>query len=377
MKKRNRNIIIAVIVLIILFLSILFLNKKNNTKEILQAETITLEDNIKIDDISNSISEVSKIETNINDVVEQDIINTVEKQNIEENNNTEIINEEDISNIDVEEISYQGEKLPQETTNKDLMSIFPIVKNYVGTGYGVGANFRDDFDYTNYMIDDRHSLNDVNWWELTTYTASNGVVIKILPVEQGSPFPILDGVGADTEPNSPYNNAIDEILGREIERASDYVSFDIPITSYKKGYIDIENVDKNLYNYKKEYDLIYRTQAGRDTSLTTYYSFNMEIYRNSIQVIDVGGGSLWTFDYNGDYWQFRLNANVNELQWQAIRNVLRFLTPDAEQLYKVIREDWYYGSDVIKEYNEWFAVGNSYIYQVDTTNLGYGLYYFK
>ncbi len=44
-----------------------------------------------------------------------------------------------------------------------------------GTGRGPGANFRKGHDYENHEVAGGKVLGELNWWELTTWTASNSV----------------------------------------------------------------------------------------------------------------------------------------------------------------------------------------------------------
>ena len=84
-----------------------------------------------------------------------------------------------------------------------------------GTGRGPGANFRKGHDYENHEVAGGKVLGELNWWELTTWTASNGVVLKILPADQGFPngAPIIDGCGLDNVPGSDFLLAVAECLG--------------------------------------------------------------------------------------------------------------------------------------------------------------------
>ena len=94
-------------------------------------------------------------------------------------------------------------------SNSSLMAKFPVIDYPAnGTGRGPGANFRKGQDYENHEVAGGKVLGELNWWELTTWTASNGVVLKVLPADQGFPngAPIIDGCGLDNVPGSDFVN---------------------------------------------------------------------------------------------------------------------------------------------------------------------------
>ncbi len=91
-------------------------------------------------------------------------------------------------------------------------------------------------------------------------------------------------------------------------------------------------------------------------------------------------GPAWTIFRREDldYWWVTISADLEAYEWDGLHQALRYLFPDGDALYRVIYEDFYFGSPVILEYEEWFAVGNSQIYQREyDRGAGKVEYYFK
>ena len=55
------------------------------------------------------------------------------------------------------------------------------------------------------------------------------------------------------------------------------------------------------------------------------------------------------------------------------------MSPDGAALYAAIYDDWYYASydNPIEDFNNWYTVGGSQIYNEDTQGAGYGVYRFN
>lgn len=95
----------------------------------------------------------------------------------------------------------------------------------------------------------------------------------------------------------------------------------------------------------------------------------LSIQTNGIALLDSTNGFyyLWEIFYDasrGD-WAFKIKGSYTELGWNAVKNSLRMVTPDADAIYNTIYQDFYYGGTGIEceKYKEsnWIIVGNSQI----------------
>lgn len=266
--------------------------------------------------------------------------------------------------------------------NSSLMAKFPVIDYPAnGTGRGPGANFRKGHDYENHEVAGGKVLGELNWWELTTWTASNGVVLKVLPADQGFPngAPIIDGCGLDNVPGSDFLLAVAECLGtNEYWSDGNDMSYhmtvvpvsQIPAASAKRTSIDVN--DATLLGYKANYESIMNSAGGTDGDFLI--SSNKVTHRN------LAGVEVWAISYDSGMgaWEVRINvSSPYQYTWDGIKNILKYVNPDGEALYNVIYEDFYVGSEAIQEWDSWWPVANSYIYQPDNTGLGYAAYYVK
>ena len=266
--------------------------------------------------------------------------------------------------------------------NSSLMSMFPVI-NYdkKGTGRGPGANFRKGHDYENHEVSGGKVLGELNWWELTTWTASNGVVLKVLPADQGFPngAPIIDGCGLDNVPGSDFLLAVAECLGTggywgegtDMSYQMTVVPVSqIPAASAKRTSIDVN--DATLLGYKANYESIMNSAGGIDGDFL--------ITSNSVAHRSIGGGDVWVISYDSGMgaWKVRINASSPyQYTWDGIKNILKYVNPDGEALYNLIYEDFYTGrQDVMPTYDDWYSYGNSNIMIVDTPQ-GYVEYCIK
>ena len=267
--------------------------------------------------------------------------------------------------------------------NSSLMSMFPVI-NYdkKGTGRGPGANFRKGHDYENHEVAGGKVLGELNWWELTTWTASNGVVLKVLPADQGFPngASIIDGCGLDNVPGSDFLLAVAECLGTgEHWGEGTDMSYQmtvvpvsqIPAASAKRTSIDVN--DATLLGYKANYESIMNSAGGIDGDFL--------ITSNSVAHRSIGGGDVWVISYDSGMgaWKVRINASSPyQYTWDGIKNILKYVNPDGEALYNAIYDDFYVASydNPIEAYDSWWPCGNSQIYSTGDTP-GYCEYFIK
>lgn len=267
-----------------------------------------------------------------------------------------------------------------ENTDTTKPSSFGTPQEYNGDpeGRGPGRIIVKGFDYNNISIGSTTVA-----WEGDYWTASNGVEIKVFPVDGTSTgmMPVPDGKGKDNEPNSPFQIALGEALGWDYSKYNADLNVSIPLASYKRTEIDINDAD--LVAYRDAYDYKLYANKGIAEYYTPYQygeqvNLRFAVASDGISEFDSVGGIFWSVIRVGDYWEVKINADLTELRWDGIHQVLRYLSPDGDSLYQLIYEDCYTGRlDVIPDYDEWYSYENSQIYQEDTTNLGYVIYRFK
>lgn len=225
------------------------------------------------------------------------------------------------------------------------------------------------------------------WTMKRTWTASNGVILKIkdeyahLDFENnnlnraafGKDAIICDG--QDLSPNSDFMRAFNEFYygtpDRWVTDMSDLPLVDTPATKQTSA----PKTD-SWKAYKAAFDPLWCMQVEGSTygvAMIQNYSTGIGLFGGVI------GGYVWNLDWIGDCWQLKIMVNPHDLSWNAIRNSLRLVSPDGEQLYQEIYSSAYgsvYGSaeGVLTEYDKWFNVGGS---QLMTQNSDYVYYYFK
>lgn len=262
-----------------------------------------------------------------------------------------------------------------------VASVRGTPQEYYGNseGRGPGRIIVKGYDY-NDIFHDGYGIA----WEGYYWTASNGVEIKVILVDGRSTgvMPVVDGRGKDLEPDSPYRAAIYEAWGDDINKYKADLNITVPLASHKRTQIDIN--DANLIAYRDAYDYKMWNNAG----VAKYYEpykqgdiINLRFFVAGNMIAAVGQESpRWTIFRREDldYWWVSIGENLEAFEWDGLHQALRYLSPDGDALYRVIYEDFYFGSPVILEYEEWFAVGNSQIYQVEYyRGAGKVEYYFK
>ena len=279
-----------------------------------------------------------------------------------------------------------------DTTPKTTKSgKWEYITGYKGDGYGPGNKIRTDFDYA--MVADDFVDNPVEVWNnhVVMVTASNGVSVKALHYTspdgvQDDYYPLCDGEGKDIEPNSPFMVAWNEIMSISWDgqnQSSDFSASPeavLPVTSFKRTSLDVN--DSSLQSFKLAMDKKRAQAQGieyHDKSQYNMVNDQVDVFYDGIMEMDAYGGILWQFRWVGDHWELKIEQNPAEYQWAAIKNVLHYLSPDGDALYAGIYNDFYIAddNDPILEFDSWWPVAGSQIYQPDLPNVGYCLYYFK
>ncbi len=250
---------------------------------------------------------------------------------------------------------------------------WPVISGYVGTGEGPGAAWRADFNYRDNTDAANHAdANDPNsnqWDWVTIVTASNGVKVKCFEMTNGYLI-INDGAGKDLEPNSKWMAALREIqAGGDAETINYWNSSSgatLPTTSFKRTSIDTG--DASIVAFKQTFEA-YAKQITADAQLVTN--------ANGFQFIDANYNTFWSITYDGSEWVVKINSRPATRSWEAMKEIMHYVNPDGDSLYSVIYTDFYTGSEVIQEWDAWWPVGGSQIYQPNNTGWGYSAYYFK
>lgn len=259
---------------------------------------------------------------------------------------------------------------------------WPIIEyNGSADGKGPGLAWVKGYDYLA-----KEEIMGGTYDGIVAFTASNGVTIKAVlyhsPDGQEMYEPIRgDAKGKDLEPNSPWMVAVKEAQATSwaTEDLSANVNATLPNTSYKRNSIDPN--DASVVAYKQAYDYKRATVRGG-----TYYQPNASnvindsifFFTDGVGEYDSKGNPLWEFRNTGSYWSLTIYQNPAEYQWSGIREVLEYLSPDGADLYNVIYTDCYTGSEVIQEWDAWWPVGGSQIYQPNPDAVNRILtYYFK
>ena len=256
---------------------------------------------------------------------------------------------------------------------------WPVISNYTGSGRGPGEAWVGSCNYpyiTNVKSDDPNS-NEWDW--VTIVTASNGVKVKCFEAtnSSGNPIyiPINDGTGADlqTNPNSPWMDAIMEIgTGGDAETTNYWNSSSgatLPTTSFKRNSIDAS--DANVVAFKQTFEA-YASQITDSPQLV--------VNASGFAFYDVSGKCYWSITHDGSEWVVRLNMSPATRSWEAMKEIMHYVSPSGDALYAGIYDDFYIASeaDPIENFNQWYPVGSAEIYQPDLGgNAGYALYYFR
>lgn len=70
-------------------------------------------------------------------------------------------------------------------------------------------------------------------------------------------------------------------------------------------------------------------------------------------------GYIFNLDWIGDCWKLTIRGALTELQWNAVRNSLRLVSPDGEQLYGEFYKGFYEDTSIWPSYGEWINIGGT------------------
>lgn len=385
-RKKLTGCVVGAIML--LLVAILAACSKDNTDNV---EAAGITEDVNTVEIDEAMSGDTPLEQDTKDIAENETeqaeseeANT-EEPDTEEPDAEESDTEETVAEEPTENTETSAESTNTETTEPTANGTITTVSNW-GTpqeyngdpeGKGPGRIIVKGYDYDNVWGD--------MTWKGEYWTASNGVEIKIISVIDHTGgtgmFPVPDGVGKDNEPTSPFQIAMAEASGVDIYGYNADLNITLPLATYKRTDIDIN--DANIVAYRNAYDYKLCVVNGLPDSYRSYQygdpvNMRLAFASDGVAEFDEVGARFWEIFRKNDYWEVRLNANPAEFRWDGIHQILRYLSPDGDSLYQLFYDDWYFGRfDVLPEYDEWYSYQNSQVMVKDTENLGYGIYYFK
>lgn len=227
------------------------------------------------------------------------------------------------------------------------------------------------------------------WTMKRTWTASNGVVLKIRDKYSHWDFEnnmaarntydarevlIIDDL--DLRPGTPDFDAIVEFEygtgahegGTEKMKIS---AADLPLVATPATKLTYAPETDSWNAYKAQFDPLWSYQS------TGHYESPAELYNYGSGIgllTGVVSSYIWNLDYIGDCWKLTLRGYPTELQWNSVRNSLRLVSPDGEQLFAEFYKQAYEDNPTFPEYGMWVNIGGSQA-MVEATDFYYC--YFK
>lgn len=367
-------------ILLLLVTALVACSKDNGDVEVASITEVADTEEPITEEPETEESEAEETETEETEAEEIETEETETEESEAEESETE---ESETEETETEETETEETKTENtETTpngNATTSNSWGTPQEYHGDpeGKGPGRIIVKGFDYNDFF-------NGLSW-RGEYWTASNGVEIKIVSVIDYTGgtgmVPVPDGKGKDNEPNSPYQAAMAEAGGDNIYEYNADLNVTLPLASYKRAEIDIN--DANIAAYRNAYDYRLYSINGQADSYKPYQygdpvNLRLAVASDGVAEFDELGAKFWHIRRVNDYWEVRINANLAEFRWDGIHQVLRYLSPDGDSLYQLIYDDWYTGRfDVLPEFDEWYSYQNCQVMVKDTENMGYGIYYFK
>ena len=217
-----------------------------------------------------------------------------------------------------------------------------------------GVDIRDG-DFNKDGINDNFGNT---WYEGKTWTASNGVVLRIADGYTWNHPQAVFIVGTENlEPNSDFMKAYDEFTGEiSLKQIS---AADLPLVNLATSkQTSINRNDPSFIAYKAAFDPLWSYQVGASyTSLS-----QLQVLEDGIGLLEtLTGGYIWEMHYDSanGYWKLILKSNMTELEWNSIRNSLRMITPDGDSVYNEVYKQFYYDNPTFPEYDMWVTIGST------------------
>ena len=220
------------------------------------------------------------------------------------------------------------------------------------------------------------------WYEGHTYTASNGVTIRIadgfvlIPGHGNVASVFTDGT-ENIEPNSSFMVAFHEYCGET--KLKEISAADLPaVQTVSTNQTSINFNYPSFVTYKAAFDPLWSYQtSGNYNGLSCLQPINLNPDAQTTSGIGLlttsaGLGYIWTMKYDATngYWKLLIKSNMTELEWNSILKSLRMVTPDADAVFNVVYQDCYYGYPGLEcekgFISNWITLGNTQL-RVDLT----------
>lgn len=238
---------------------------------------------------------------------------------------------------------------------------------------------------------DGDGINDVHqntWYAGQTWTASNGVTIriadgfKIVP-GQGNIYSIFYDRTENCEPGSDWDKACNEYMG--VSSTNEVSASDLPaVATVSSKQTTFDDSNSSFVAYKQAFDPLWAYQnTGSASALSCLqpYDRNQDGVVDGIGLLDTSGVAayMWTMDYDAanGYWKFTIKGNYTELIWNSILNSLRMITPDADAVYSTIYNDFYNGVPELGTHDTYMQVGSTAIAWSSSSGNGRTIYLIK
>lgn len=340
-KKKIEYGILILVVLVIMGLIFAIAKKSNNETPEVEVVNTEASEEVIIDAISNEIAEASTSETSLENeaVNEASTEATVETKEVEEDT-------EEVISAGYEPIVEEVEVIEASTETTSIQT-----SNDSSMVSGV--------DYS-------------EWTKKQTYTASNGVTIKI----KDSASPEWAGNGAsgdiiydgDLRPDSAYMKAVDEYLGAMELQLSVSDLPNLPASSIKRT--SFPKDDPAFVDYMNKSEALLKQQSV-DSSIC--YGFDA----SGVSIVSMMGGKPWELRYNGSSWQVTIYGNMSEVCWNGLKTCIKLVSPDGEQLFNEFYTQCYQDNPTFPDYDMWVNIGSSQAMASGDSDLGLVYFYFK
>lgn len=318
-------------------------------------------------------------ETKTEEAVSEDVVS--EETETDETTSEDVVSEETATDETASEnVETKTKDVPTEASEKADETIVenskptaPVPGKETGNGEYVDADGNE-------------------WTQKRTWTASNGVVLKIKDeyahwdfniatnrmAFDSSEILIIDDL--DLRPGTPDFDAIVEFEygtgayqgGTEKMKIS---AADLPLVATPATKQTSAPKTDSWNAYVAQFNPLWKYQA------TGSYESDLpqlQNYGTGIGLISgIGDGYIFNLDWIGDCWKLTITGALTELQWNSVRNSIRLVSPDGQQLYEEIYRQFYEDNPTFPEYDMWVNIGGSQAMAADATVSDYIYFYFK
>ena len=263
----------------------------------------------------------------------------------------------------VEETKEQKAEAPVEETKEQKAETPVETPTKTKSNQGTTASNTIDWD------------NHPEWTKKKVWVASNGVVLRIKDTYAHWDFEnnpaarnaydareiiIIDG--QDLRPGSAFMDAIIEFEygtgayegGTEKMKIS---AKDLPLVATPATKQTSAPITDSWNAYVAAFNPLWSYQA------TGSYDSKLSMLQNYGDGIGLVAGMDFTYIFNldwiGDCWKLTLRSNLTELQWNAVRNSIRLVSPDGEQLFNEFYKQAYEDNPTFPAPDTWVSIGGS------------------